>query len=94
MKKVVKGISRKIFRRIALESGPTVHLGGGPMTVRKKMIQQFTSEGCPIYLPKLGSVFLKTKIFCFENCIFLAFGLGMCEGVGQDSRHGIRHVDI
>ena len=31
----VKGISRKIFRRIALESGPTVHLGGGPMTVRK-----------------------------------------------------------
>ena len=32
---VVKGISRKIFRRIALESGPIVHLGGGPMTVRK-----------------------------------------------------------
>ena len=27
-KMVVKGISRKIFRRIALESGPTVHLGG------------------------------------------------------------------
>ena len=35
MKTVVKGILRKIFRRIALESGPTVHLGGGPMTVRK-----------------------------------------------------------
>ena len=35
MKTVVKGISRKIFRRIALESGPTVHLGGGPMTVGK-----------------------------------------------------------
>ena len=34
-KTVVKGISRKIFRRIALESGPTVYLGGGPMTVRK-----------------------------------------------------------
>ena len=33
MKMVVKGISRKIFRRIALESCPTVHLGGGPMTV-------------------------------------------------------------
>ena len=32
---VVKGISRKIFRKIALESGPTVHLEGGPMTVRK-----------------------------------------------------------
>ena len=35
MKTVVKGISRKIFRRIALESCPTVHLEGGPMTVRK-----------------------------------------------------------
>ena len=59
-----------------------------------KMIQQFTSEGCPIYLSKLGSVFSRTKIFCFENCIFLTFGLGMCEGVGEDSRHGIGHVDI
>ena len=35
MKTVVKGISRKIFRRIALESGPTVHLRGGSMTVKK-----------------------------------------------------------
>ena len=35
MKMVEKGISRKIFRRIALESGLTVHLGGGPMTVWK-----------------------------------------------------------
>ena len=35
MKTIVKGISRKNSQRIALESGPTVHLGGGPMTVRK-----------------------------------------------------------
>ena len=35
MKMVVKGISRKIFRRIALESCPTVHLRGEPMTVLK-----------------------------------------------------------
>ena len=26
--------------------------------------------------------------------ILLAFGLGMCEGVGEDSGHGIVHVDI
>ena len=32
-KMVVKGISKKIFRRIALESCLTVHLGGRPMTV-------------------------------------------------------------
>ena len=33
MKMVVKGISRKIFQIIASESCPTVHLGGGLMTV-------------------------------------------------------------
>ena len=93
MKTIVKGISRKIFRRIALKSCPTVHLGGGPMTFSEN-IQQFTSEGCPIYLPKFGNKFSRTKTFCFENCIFLTFGLGMCEGVGEDSRHGIGHVDI
>ena len=31
---------------------------------------------------------------CFENFIFLAFVLGMCEGVGEDSRLGIGHVNI
>ena len=48
-----------------------------------------------MYLPKFGSEFSRTKSFCFENWIFLlAFGLGICEGVGEDSRHGIGHVDI
>ena len=45
-------------------------------------------------LLKLDSMFSRTKTFCFENCIFLTFGLGMCEGVGEDSRHGIGHVYI
>ena len=47
-----------------------------------------------MYLLKFGSVFSRTKSFCFENDVFLAFGLGMYEGVGKDSRHGIEHVDI
>ena len=47
-----------------------------------------------MYLPKFGSKFSRTKGFCFENCILLAFGLGMCEGVGEDSGNGIGHVDI
>ena len=58
------------------------------------MIQQFASEGSQIYLPNLGSKFSRTKFFCFESCILLAFGLGMCKGVGEDSRHGFGHVDI
>ena len=60
------------------ENYPAIHLGG-------------LSN---IYLLKFDSKFLRTKTFCFENCIFLTFGLGMCEGVGEDSRHGIGHVDI
>ena len=59
-----------------------------------KMIQQFTSEGSPIYLPKLGMMFSRIKNFYFENDVFLAFGLGMCERVDEDSRHGIGHVNI
>ena len=55
---------------------------------------RFASEGCLIYLPKLRSVFSRTKSFCFENDVFLAFGLDVCEGVGEDSRHEIGHVDI
>ena len=34
------------------------------------------------------------KHFVLKTVVLLAFGLGMCEGVGEDSRHGIGHVDI
>ena len=54
-----------------------------------ELSNKFVSEGCPIYLSKLGSTFSRTKTFCFENSVFLTFGLGMCEGVSEDSRHGI-----
>ena len=53
VKTVVKGISRKIFRRIALESGLTVHLGGGPMTVRK--------NDPAIHLRGLSNIFTETR---------------------------------
>ena len=53
MKTVVKGISRKIFQRIALEIGPTVHLGGGPMTVRK--------NDPTIHLIGLSNIFTATR---------------------------------
>ena len=48
-----------------------------------------------MYLPKFGSEFSRKKNFYFENWIcLLAFGLGMCEGVGEDLVHGIGHVHI
>ena len=59
-----------------------------------RLSNKFASEGSPIYLPNLSSKFSRTKSFCLKTMILLAFGLGMCEGVGEDSRHEIGHVDI
>ena len=38
--------------------------------------------------------FQEQKAFVLKTVFLLAFGLGMCEGVGEDLRHGIGHVDI
>ena len=38
--------------------------------------------------------FREHKAFVLKTVILLAFGLGICEGVGEDSGHGIGHVDI
>ena len=53
VKMIVKGISRKIFRRIALESCPTVHLGGGPRTVSKNYLV--------IHLGGLSNIFIEIR---------------------------------
>ena len=66
-----------------------------PMNCIGRFCKTFSSDGSPIVLPKFGSEFSRTKSFCFENWIFLlAFGLDICERVGEDSRHEIGHVDI
>ena len=59
VKTVVKGISRKIFRRIALESCPIVHLGGGPMTVSKNYPA--------IHLGGLSNRFYRNSVVCFRE---------------------------
>ena len=38
--------------------------------------------------------FQEQKDFILKTIFLLTFDLGMCEGVGEDSRHGIGHVDI
>ena len=38
--------------------------------------------------------FREQKAFVLKIVILLAFGLSMCEGVGEDSGHEIGHVDI
>ena len=54
----------------------------------------FASEGSPIFLPTFGSVFSRTTGFVLKMIIFFIHGLGKCEGVGEDLRHGNGHVDI
>ena len=49
----------------------------------------FASEGSPILLSKFGSVFSRTRSFVLKTVILLAFFLGICERVGEDSRHGL-----
>ena len=69
---------------------PTIHVGGAHELFRR-VTQQihlgglsnvFISEGCPQI----------KQIFCLET-VFI-HDISMCEGVGEDSRHGIEHVDI
>ena len=84
----MKGISREDFPKNCL--GELSNSSSWRLThdYFRKMIQQFASEGSPIFLNKIGMILSRTKIFCFENDVFLTFGLGMREGVSEGSRHG------
>ena len=64
------------------------------MNCFERLSNRFASEGSPICYRISVVSFREQKAFVLKTVILLAFGLGMCEGVGEDSRHGIRHVDI
>ena len=38
--------------------------------------------------------FREQKGFVLKTLILLTFGLGICEGISEDSGHGIGHIDI
>ena len=84
----MKGISREDFSKNFLGDWSNSSSRRLTHDCFRKMIQQFVSEGSPIYLPKLGSTFSRTKTLCFENDFFLTFSLGMREGVSEGSRSG------
>ena len=73
---------------------PTIHVGGA-YELFQRFIQQIRLGGLSNKFYRNSVVcFRKQKTFVLKTVILLAFGLGMCEGVGEDSRHGIGHVDI
>ena len=55
---------------------------------------RFTSEGCPICYRNSVVCFQEQIAFVLKTVILLAFSLGICEGVGEDSEHGFGYVDI
>ena len=61
------------------------------MNCFEELPNKFTTEDCSTYLYRRVS-HKENKYFCLET-IFV-HGISMCEGVGEDSRHGIGHVDI
>ena len=72
-------------------------LGDGP-TITRRRSPRIVSEGSPTHSPQRvvqyfyrNSVvsFREQKVFFFKTVILLAFGLGICEGVGEDSRNGL-----
>ena len=79
--KVYRSMSNKLYRRVV----HTNFIGVCPLYyirgLSNKLYQRLTSE------------FSKTKIFCFENK-FSYMEKCMCEGVDEDSRHGVGPVDI
>ena len=73
---------------------PTIHVGGAYELFRR-VIQHIHLEGLSNKFYRNSVVnFREQKTFVLKTVVLLAFSLGMCEGVGEDSRHGIGHVDI
>ena len=77
-----------------LGDSPTIHVEGAHELFRR-VIQQIRLGGLSNkFYRNLVVSFQEQKSFVLKTLFLLAFGLGMCEGVGEDPRHGIRHVDI
>ena len=77
-----------------LEDCPTIYVEGAHELFRR-VIQQICLGGLSNkFCRNLVVSFREQKAFVLKTVFLLAFGLGMCEGVGEDSRYGIGHVDI
>ena len=69
-----------------LKDCPTIHVGGAHELFRR-VIQQILLGGLSNKFYRNSVVsFREQRDFVLKTVILLAFGLGMCEGVGEDSR--------
>ena len=59
------------------------------MNCFRRLSNRFASKGCPIFYQNSVVCFQEQITLVLKTVILLAFGLGICEGVGEDSRHGL-----
>ena len=72
----------------------TINVGGAHELFRR-VIQHIHLGGLSNKFYRNSVVsFREQRAFVLKTIFLLAFGLGMYEGVGEDSRHGIGHVNI
>ena len=66
---------------------PTIHVEGAHELFRKVILQiRLRGLSNKFYRNSVVS-FREQKAFVLKTVILLTFGLGMCGGVGEDSRH-------
>ena len=70
MNMVAKGISLDDFPKNGVGRWSYNYTSEEPMYCFGRFSNTFVSEGSPIFLLKLGSVFSRTTSFCFENDVF------------------------
>ena len=64
------------------------------MTISESSPTNSPRRVVPYFYRHFGSLFSRTRSFFLKKIMFLILGLGKCEVVGEDSRHGNGHVDI
>ena len=64
------------------------------MTVLESSPTNSTRRVVQYFYRNLVVCFREQITFVLKTVILLVFGLDICEGVGEDSRHEFGHVDI
>ena len=88
MKMVTKGISQDDFPENGVGRQSNRSLRMRTMTVSGSSPTYSPRRVVPCFYRHVSSVISKTTSFVLKSDIFLIHGLGRCEGVGEDSRHG------
>ena len=91
---IAKGISHDDFSENGVGRRSNRSFRMRTMTVSGSSPTHSPRRVVPYFFIELGSLFSRTTGFVLKMIIFLIHGLGKCEGVGEDSRHGNEHVDI